>query len=79
MTLRRYQERIKEDPENYSNWKGSASNFDVHLNGNVAFVFYDEQSSITYEGEKRSASYRNIKYLEKKGGEWKLVAILPDI
>ncbi len=55
----------------------SASNFDIHLNGNVAFVLYDEQSDYTWEGEESSGVHKVMKYFEKKEGEWKLVAVLP--
>lgn len=55
----------------------SASNFDIYLNGNVAFVLYDEHYDYTYKGEESSGLRKVNKYFEKKEGEWKLVAVLP--
>jgi ketosteroid isomerase-like protein len=75
--FREFSEKVKEDPENYVPYQASASNFDIHLNGNVAFVFYDHQSSYTYDGEKHSGVSRRLKCLEKKEGKWKMVAFLP--
>ncbi len=69
-------EQYKNDPANYNIEEFSASNFDIHLNGNVAFVFYDEHNHGVWEGESFSNDSRVLKYLEKKDGEWKIVAVL---
>ena len=73
-TIREIQEK---GPEYLTMRELRASNFDIHLKGNVAFVLYDEHSDYTWEGKDYSGVSRNMKYLEKKEGEWKLVAILP--
>lgn len=73
-TIREIQEK---GPEYFTMRELSASNFDIHLKCNVAFVLYDEHSDYTWEGKDYSGVSRNMKYLEKKEGEWKLIAILP--
>jgi|GEM_PF-1423303 hypothetical protein len=70
-------EKLKEDPEYLTMREYRASNFDIHLNGNVAFVFFDEHYDYTWEGEDYSGVSRGLKYLEKKEGEWRIVAVLP--
>ncbi len=70
-------EKVKEDPEYWMVREFSAKNFDIHLNGNVAFVFYDEHFDGFREGKERSGVSRVLKYLEKKEGEWRIVALLP--
>ena len=72
-----FREFIEKGPEYWTVRELSASNFDIHLNGNVAFVFYDEHFDGIREGEERSSVGRSLKYLEKKEGEWRIVAVLP--
>ena len=55
----------------------TASNYKVHLNGNVAFVFYDQHSEYTEDGERKSADSKSLKYFEKKNGKWRIVAVIP--
>jgi ketosteroid isomerase-like protein len=55
----------------------TASNYDVHLNGNVAFVFYDEHAEYTEDGERKSRDGKLLKYLEKKNGQWRIIAVIP--
>jgi len=75
--FREIREKLKEDPEYWTVRELRASNFDIHLNGNVAFVFYDEHYDYTLEGKESSGVSKVLKYLEKKEGEWKIVAVLP--
>ena len=70
-------EQYKNDPANYNIEEFTASNFDIHLNGNVAFVFYEEHIRGIWNGESVSTDNWVLKYLEKKDGEWKIVAVLP--
>ncbi len=51
------------------------SNFDIHLDGNAAYVLYDEHREGIWEGEEFSNDIKVVKYLVKKDGEWKLVAV----
>jgi ketosteroid isomerase-like protein len=55
----------------------TASNYDIHLNGNVAFVFYDQHSEYTEDGERKTGDGKLLKYLEKKNGQWRIIAIIP--
>jgi ketosteroid isomerase-like protein len=55
----------------------TASNYDVHLNGNVAFVFYDQHAEYTEDGERQTMESKALKYFEKKDGQWKIIAIIP--
>ena len=55
----------------------TASNYDIRLNGNVAFVFYDQHQEYTEEGERKTDTHRELKYFEKKDGEWKVVVVIP--
>ncbi len=51
------------------------SNFDIHLDGNDAFVIYDEHAEGIWAGEEFSFDIKAVKHLVKKDGEWKLVVI----
>jgi ketosteroid isomerase-like protein len=55
----------------------TASNYEIHLNGNVAFVFYDQHYEYTEDGERKTADSKALKYFEKKDGQWRIVAIIP--
>ena len=55
----------------------TATNYNIHLNGNVAFVFYDQHSDYTENGERITDSHRELKYFEKKDGEWKIIVVIP--
>ena len=69
-------ETMKKEPDKNRIDELTASNFDIHLNGNIAFVIYDENSKGIFGGEPFSTeSNRQVIYLVKKDEEWKLVAI----
>ncbi len=51
------------------------SNFDIHLDGNAAYVLYDEHGEGIWAGEEFSSDIKEVKHLVKKDGEWKLVVI----
>ena len=70
-------EEAKKDPENYKMREFTALNFEIYLNGNVAFVFHDQHYDHTWEGKEYSGVSRSVKYLEKKEGKWKIVAVFP--
>jgi len=55
----------------------TASNYDILLNGNIAFVFYDQHEEYTEEGEKITTDHRELKYFEKNDGQWKIVVVIP--
>jgi ketosteroid isomerase-like protein len=55
----------------------TASNYDVHLNGNVAYVFYDQHSEYTEDGERQTGDSKSLKYFEKKNGQWRIIAVIP--
>ena len=55
----------------------TGSNYEIHLNGNVAFVFYDQHAEYTEEGERQTRDTKSLKYFEKKDGQWKIVAVIP--
>ncbi len=55
----------------------TASNFDIRLNGNIAFVFYDQHEEFTEEGERITYDHRELKYFEKKDGQWKIIVVIP--
>ena len=63
------------EPDKYRLKERTQSNFDIHLDGNVAFVCHDEHGEGIWEGEESSFDIKNFKYLVKRDGEWKLVAI----
>ena len=67
-------ENMKQDPENRISF--SAENFDVIINGNVAILSYDESSRGKLFGNEFSHNSRAYKYLIKKDGEWKILAVL---
>lgn len=67
-------ENMKQDSENRISF--SAENFDVIINGNIAILSYDESSEGTLFGEEFSNKGRAYKYLMKKDGEWKILAVL---
>ena len=76
-TFEEWKELMKNEPDKYHRDEYTGINYDIHLNGNVAFVFYDDQIRGIWEGESVSTDGRRLKYLEKKDGEWKIVAVLP--
>jgi ketosteroid isomerase-like protein len=55
----------------------TASNYDIHLNGNVAFVFFDRHREYTVDGERKTDDGKSLKYFEKKNGQWRIIAIIP--
>jgi ketosteroid isomerase-like protein len=55
----------------------TASNYEIHINGNVAFILYDEKIEYTEDGDKKKNEYKTLKYFEKKNGKWKVVAVIP--
>jgi ketosteroid isomerase-like protein len=55
----------------------TASNYDIRMNGNIAFVLYDEHVEFTQDGEKRVNDYKTLKYFEKKNGQWKVIGVFP--
>ena len=55
----------------------TASNFDIRLNGNIAFVFYDQHEDYTEDGERITYDHRELKYFEKKDGQWKIIVVIP--
>ncbi len=72
-----FRELREKGPEYFTMREFGASNFDIHLKGNVAFVLFDEYSDYTFEGKEYSDVSRVVKYFEKKEGEWKMVATFP--
>jgi len=62
------------EPDKYGVKERTQSNFDIHLDGNVAFVCHDEHGEGIWAGEEFSFDIKDFKYLVKKDGEWKLVA-----
>jgi len=66
--------KLQEDSENKIRF--NAENFDVIINGNIAILSYDESSEGTLFGDEFSNKGRAYKYLMKKDGEWKILAIL---
>ena len=55
----------------------TASNYDIRVNGNVAFVFYDQHEEYTEESERKTDDHRELKYFEKTDGQWKVVLVIP--
>jgi len=55
----------------------TGTNYDIQLNGNVAFVFYDQHQDYTQDGERKTDSHRELKYFEKKDGQWKVIVVFP--
>ncbi len=55
----------------------TASNFDIRLNGNIAFVFYDQHEEYTEKGERKTNDHRELKYFVKNDGQWKVVVVIP--
>ena len=72
-----FREVREKGPEYWTVREMRGSNFDIHLNCNVAFVFYDEHYDYTWESKDYSGVSRLLKYLEKKDEGWKIVAVLP--
>lgn len=67
-------ELINNEPDKYR-MEFTHSNFDISLNGNAAFVIHDEHLEGIWAGEESSNDIKVVKYLLKKDGEWKLVAV----
>ena len=55
----------------------TASNYDIRLNGNIAFVFYDQHEEYTEERERKADDHRELKYFVKTDGQWKVVLVIP--
>ena len=55
--------------------QATGSNYDIYLHGNIAVISYDQHSEGVWDGEEFSTDIRQIKYLEKIDGEWKIVAV----
>ena len=66
--------RLKQDPD--SKVEFTAENFDIHIEGDNAFLMYDETMEGVLNGQKYSHDKRVYKYFLKKDGEWKLLAVL---
>ncbi len=63
------------EPDKYIIRESTQSNFDIHLDGNAAFVIHDEHVEGIWAGEEFSNDGKVVKHLVKKDGEWKLVAV----
>ena len=50
-------------------------NFDIHIDGNIAFVIYDQTINGTLSGEEIHSESQVHKYIVKKDGEWKILAV----
>lgn len=75
-TFKEWKEFMKNEPDKYHRDEYTGINYDIHLNGNVAFVFYEDKIRGVWKGESVSTNGRRLKYLEKKDGEWKIVAVI---
>lgn len=64
----------QKNPANY-NLKFTPTNFDIRINGTFAVCMYDEKSDGMWAGEAYAHNSRLIKLLEKKDGNWKIVAV----
>jgi ketosteroid isomerase-like protein len=65
--------RLKQDPN--SEVEFTAENFDIQIEGDNAFLMYDETMEGVLNGQKYSHEKRVYKYFLKKDGEWKLLAV----
>ena len=74
-TFENNKELVKNEPDKHRIDECTGSNYDIHLHGDAAYVLYDEHSEGVWEGEEFSNDSRVVKYLEKKDGEWKIVAV----
>ena len=63
------------EPDKYRVKERTQLNFDIYLDGNAAFVIHDESGEGIWAGEEFSFDVKVVKYLLKKDGEWKLVAV----
>jgi ketosteroid isomerase-like protein len=68
-------EERKKDPGNNVIKEITASNYDIQLSGNVAFIMYDEYAEGKWEGEDFSSKSKVVKHLIKKDGEWKITVV----
>jgi ketosteroid isomerase-like protein len=71
-----YKERFdaaKKDTATQYNF--TVENFTVQIEGNAAFVTYDESFKGTVAGNQFDSNYKVHKYFIKKEGEWKILAI----
>ncbi|MCB7130424.1 MAG: nuclear transport factor 2 family protein [Candidatus Brocadiales bacterium] len=74
-TFEKNRELVQNEPDKYRIDECSGSNYDIHLNGNAAYIHYDEHAEGIWEGEEFSNDSKVAKYLEKIDGEWKIVAV----
>jgi hypothetical protein len=51
----------------------TATEYDIDIHGNIAYVIYDEYIEVMLGGNGYLARYDVIKYLELKNGKWKLL------
>lgn len=53
----------------------TTSNFDIHVNGTFASVFHDQHLEYVLNGEEHVSDGSEHKYMEKIGGEWKIITL----
>jgi ketosteroid isomerase-like protein len=68
-------EKRKKDPNNNVFREFTASNYDIKIEGNVAFIIYDEYVEGKWQGEDFSDKSKVVKHLIKKDGEWKITVV----
>lgn len=73
----RYKKMFANPNPTYVYTSRTAANVEIEINGNIAFMLYDEHINYTEEGEKKSNDYKSLKYFEKKAGQWKVIAVIP--
>jgi len=75
VAFKNFIELKNKEPDKYRVKERTQSNFDIYLDGNAAFVIHDESGEGIWAGEEFSFDIKLVKHLEKKDGEWKLVAV----
>lgn len=68
-------ETARKEPDKNRVDEATESNFDIHLNGNIAFVFCDGHIKGIWDGEPLTMDWKVVKYLVKEEGKWKLVTV----
>ena len=69
-----YKNIFEQNPNGPANWKATFSNYHIRVYDHAGWAVYDQHSEWTNEeGETESSDSWEIRFLEKKENQWKIV------
>ena len=65
----------KSDWSAYTDYKVEKSNWNINISGNNAMVYFNQTMKFKMNGEPMDTHSKEIRFMEKKKGEWKIVML----